>query len=33
MARYAASESAKENMAVTLRELEEVIGYFQRKKI
>ena len=33
MARYAASQSGKEDMTVTLRELEEVIGYFQREKV
>lgn len=33
MFRYAASESGKEGMSRTLRELEEVIGYLQRKKI
>ena len=33
MFRYAASESGKEDMSLTLRELEEVIGYFQREKI
>lgn len=33
MFRYAASESGKEGMSRTLRELEEVIGYLQREKI